>query len=56
MEILEKASDISVTLDIWANCQMKAFIGIIAHFICQWKLLTLTVCVNKNFTFRFRKK
>ena len=38
MKLLESATQVSVTLDLWSNRQMQSFIGIIAHFVCNWKL------------------
>ena len=35
MKLLESAMQVSVTLDLW---QMRSFIGITAHFVCNWKL------------------
>ena len=35
---LEEVSEISLTIDLWSNCQMKAFTGITGHYIFDWQL------------------
>uniref|UniRef100_A0A1X7V948 HAT C-terminal dimerisation domain-containing protein n=1 Tax=Amphimedon queenslandica TaxID=400682 RepID=A0A1X7V948_AMPQE len=38
LAILDNASIINITLDIWSNRQMESYIGILVHFIYKWKL------------------
>jgi len=36
--ILQESDNISVTLDMWSNRQMKGFLGITGHFIHDWSM------------------
>ena len=44
---LGDASNVSITLNIWSNRQMKAYIGILAHFINNWKLYSLMLTCKR---------
>ena len=47
-QLLETTSDISVTLDLWSNRQMRPFIGITAAlFISDWKLLSAVLACRR---------
>jgi hypothetical protein len=36
-DMLKGVSNVSVTMDLWTNKQMRSFCGITAHFILNWK-------------------
>ena len=44
-------TELSMTIDIWTNRQMRSYIGITAHFIREWKLQN-AMLVCKRFTGR----
>ena len=48
---LSDCTEISMTIDIWTNRQMRSYIGITAHFIREWKLQN-AMLVCKRFTGR----
>ncbi|KAK2192686.1 hypothetical protein NP493_25g04019 [Ridgeia piscesae] len=45
--LLETTSDISVTVDLWSNRQMRSFIGITAHFISDWELRSAVLACRR---------
>ena len=46
-KILIKVSELSITVDIWSNRQMRSFIGFTAPFISNWKLKTAMLACKK---------
>ena len=48
---LSDCTELSMTIDIWTNRQMRSYIGITAHFIRDWKLQN-AMLVCKRFTGR----
>ena len=45
--LLSETQDLSLTVDIWSNRQMRSFIGITAHFIHDWKLQTAMLACKR---------
>ena len=44
---LSKAQNVCLTLDLWSNRQMSAFLGITGHFIIDWELKSVMIACNK---------
>ena len=44
---LSGASSVCLTLDLWTNRQMPAFIGITGHFITEWELKSVMVSFKR---------
>ena len=42
-DILQETEYVSLTLDLWSNCQMRGFIGITCHVVKDWTLLSLMI-------------
>ncbi len=36
LKMLMDANNISITMDIWSNRQMKSYIGVTSHYISEW--------------------
>ena len=57
---LAKASDVSVTIDIWTDRKMRSYVGVTAHYMldgglksalltCQRFTGNISVCIRKSF-------
>ena len=44
---LQKAKSVCLTIDLWSNRQMKAFMGITGHFILDWSMQSVMVCCSR---------
>lgn len=44
---LSKAQNVCLTLDLWSNRQMPAFLGITGQFIIDWELKSVMIACNK---------
>ena len=47
LALLDSATQISVTLDLWSNRQMRSYIGITAHFVSCWTLHSAMLSCNR---------
>ena len=47
LALLDSATQISVTLDLWSNRQMQSYIGITAHFVSCWMLHSAMLSCNR---------
>ena len=47
MALLQKASHVSVTLDMWSNRQMKSFIGFTGHFVDDGTLRSVMLACKR---------
>jgi hypothetical protein len=46
-ETLHAVTNVSITMDLWTNRQMRAFSGITAHYITDWKLHSVVLgCIR----------
>jgi len=46
-EKLAKTKDVCLTIDLWSNRQMKAFMGIAGHFILDWEMKSVTLSCKR---------
>uniref|UniRef100_A0A1X7SHK7 DUF659 domain-containing protein n=1 Tax=Amphimedon queenslandica TaxID=400682 RepID=A0A1X7SHK7_AMPQE len=46
-EHLKDVKELSLTMDIWSNRQMRSYTGITAHYISNWKLQSLMLSCNR---------
>ena len=45
---LHQAKSVALTLDLWSNRQMRAFIGISCHFISDsWSMQSIMLCCKR---------
>ena len=44
---LKLASNVCLTIDLWSNRQMRAFLGITGHYILDWKLNSVMLACSR---------
>ncbi|XP_045190900.1 E3 SUMO-protein ligase ZBED1-like [Mercenaria mercenaria] len=44
---LKSAQSVCLTLDLWTNRQMRAFLGVTGHFIQEWQLKSVMLACSR---------
>lgn len=44
---LKSAQNICLTLDLWSNSQMRAFLGVTGHYIADWQMRSVMLACSR---------